>query len=108
MNRRTAFLAFALLTQGVACRKDPVFVDMSDSTFVRTMVALRHLPVGGGFDVAARDRQRDSILTVFQVTPAQLESTAVRLASDPARAAEIWRAIESPVGGAVPQKKNGT
>ena len=76
------------------CRRDPVFTDMSDSTFVRTMVALRKLPVG--FNDAGRERQRDSILAAFGVTGAQLESTAVRLADDPVRASEIWRAIENP------------
>lgn len=86
-----------LLLSANACRRDVVFTEMSDSTFVRTMVALRRLPVGGQGDQAARTRQRDSILAAFNVTGAQMESTAVRLASDPARAAAVWRAIESPV-----------
>jgi hypothetical protein len=30
------------------------------------------------------------------------------LANDPARAAEIWRAIDSPTTDTTPQKKNGT
>jgi hypothetical protein len=79
----------------VAC-SDPVFSDMSDSTYVRTMVALRKLPIGQA-DTTLRARQRDSILKAFGVTAAQLESTTVRLAGDPARALEIFRAIESPV-----------
>jgi hypothetical protein len=78
----------------VAC-SDPVFSDMSDSTYVRTMVALRKLPVGQA-DTTFRARQRDSILKAFGVTAAQLESTTVRLAGDPTRALEIFRAIESP------------
>lgn len=76
-----------------ACRSDQIFSDMSDSTYVRTMVALRRLPVGT-VDSASRAQQRDSILRSFDVTAAQVESTSVRLANDPARAAEIWRAIE--------------
>ena len=68
---------------------------MSDSTFINTMVALRKLPVGPG-DTVVRARQRDSILQAFGVTAAQLESVAVRLANDPARAAVIFRAIENP------------
>ena len=81
-----------LLTAG--CR-DPVFSDMSDSTYVRTMVALRKLPVGQP-DTTSRVRQRDSILKTFGVTVAQIESTTVRLAGDPVRALAIWRAIENP------------
>ena len=76
-----------------ACRSDQIFSDMSDSTYVRTMVALRRLPVGT-VDSASRAQQRDSILRSFDVTAAQVESTSVRLANYPARAAEIWRAIE--------------
>ena len=79
----------------MACRRDPVFRDMSDSTYIRTMVALRKLPVGPA-DTVARARQRDSILKAFGVTAAQLESVAVRLSNDPARAAVIFRAIENP------------
>jgi hypothetical protein len=66
---------------------------MSDSTYVGTMVALRRLPVGE-VDSVGRARLTDSVLRSFEVTAAQLESTSVRLANDPVRAAEIWRAIE--------------
>jgi hypothetical protein len=70
---------------------------MSDSTFVRTMLALRTLPVGIITDPAGRMRQRDSILAAHGVTAAQMESTAVRLATDPVKASRIWQAIENPV-----------
>jgi hypothetical protein len=90
--RARLFVGVLILTS--ACR-DPVFSDMSDSTYVRTMVALRKLPVGQT-DTTFRARQRDSILKAFGVTAVQLESTTARLAGDPARAVEIWRAIESP------------
>jgi hypothetical protein len=95
VRRRLALLAIVPLILASACRRDPVFVEMSDSTFVKTMVALRTLPIGTP-DTAARARQRDSILKVFGVTAAQLESTTARLASDPERAVAIWRAIENP------------
>ena len=78
-----------------ACSRDAVFTDMSDSTYIKTMVALRKLPIGP-VDTVARARQRDSILTAFGVTAAQLESVAVRLSNDPTRAAVIFRAIENP------------
>ena len=86
-------MAAIVLTGG--CRSDPIFVDMTDSTFIRTMVALRKLPVGAG-DPSIRNGQRDSILRTFGVTAAQVESTAVRLADNPKRASAIWRAIENP------------
>lgn len=95
MTRHLALLAIAPLLLANACRRDPIFVEMSDSTFVRTMVALRRLPIGVT-DTVARARQRDSVLKVFGVTAAQVESTALRLAADPERAAGIWRAIENP------------
>ena len=101
VNSRIALLALATLVGGGGCRSDPVFVDMSDSTFIQTMIALRKLPIGS-IDTAARMRQRDSVLRTFGVTAAQVESTAVRLASDPARAATVFRAIENPSAGSPP------
>jgi hypothetical protein len=101
VNRPIAIIALATLVQSAGCRSDPVFTDMSDSTFVRTMVALRKLPIGSA-DTATRARQRDSVLNVFGVTAAQVESTTLRLADDPARAASIWRAIENPSTGSPP------
>jgi hypothetical protein len=108
LTRTSVLIALAGLSLTTACRRDPIFVEMSDSTFVQTMIALRKLPVGPGIDVASRDLQRDSILRAFGVTAAHVESTAVRLANDPARAADIWRAIDSPTTDVTPQKKNGT
>jgi hypothetical protein len=89
-----ASLALAL---GVGCRREPIFTGMSDSTFVRAMVQLRRLPIGMAGDTIPRARQRDSILATLGVTAADVESTAVRLARDPERAAAIWRIIESTV-----------
>ena len=91
----SALLLSAVLLVAGACSRDPVFSEMSDSTFIKTMIALRKLPIGAA-DTVVRARQRDSVLQVFGVTAAQLESVAVRLAGDPARAAVIFRAIEIP------------
>lgn len=88
-------LAIVCLLTATGCRRDRVFTEMSDSTYIHTMVALRKLPIGPA-DTTARARQRDSILSAFGVTAAQLESVAVRLAADPARATAIYRAIENP------------
>ena len=94
LNQLTAGLAvLAILTSG--CRRDPIFREMSDSTYINTMVALRKLPVGSP-DTVQRARLRDSILTAFGVTAAEMESVAVRLSNDTARAAAIFRAIENP------------
>ena len=93
VHRQTASIAVGVLLATTACRSDPIFSEMSDSTYVQTMVALRRLPVGA-VDSVTRARLTDSVLRKFEVTAAQVESTSVRLANDPARAAEIWRAIE--------------
>ena len=94
-TRILAALPLCVALVAGACSRDAVFTDMSDSTYIKTMVALRKLPVGPA-DTVARARQRDSILKAYGVTAAQLESVAVRLSNDPARAAVIFRAIENP------------
>lgn len=94
VRRNLAQLLLAGLLVATGCRRERVFTEMSDSAYVRTMVALRKLPIGSG-NPTVRARQRDSILNAFGVTAAQLESVAVRLADDPERAAEIFRAIEN-------------
>lgn len=98
---RTYFtlLALPLLIAG-GCRRDPVFSEVSDSTYIKTMVALRRLPVGS-MDSTSRARQRDSILKAFGVTAKQLEDIAVRLAEDE-RAPAIFRAIENPTVSSPP------
>ena len=80
---------------GVGCRSDPIFREMSDSTYIRTMVELRKLPIGT-IDSVTRARQADSILRAFGVTAEELETIASRLSEDPTRAAAIFRAIENP------------
>lgn len=89
---RAALFALLLLIVGAACR-DAIFSEMSDSTYIRTMVALRRLPLG--IDSVSRARQRDSVLRAFGVTAKDLETIANRLAEDPKRAADIYRAIEN-------------
>ena len=70
LKRRYLTLLTLLAVGG--CQRDAVFTEMSDSTFVQTMVALRKLPVGGVFDTANRNRQRDAILRRFGVTAVQV------------------------------------
>ena len=90
-----------VLSAGNACRNDPIFREMSDSTYVRTMAALRRLPLG--LDSVSRARQRDAVLQSFGVTAKDLEAIAVRLAEDPARAANVFRAIENSTVGTPPK-----
>lgn len=98
MIRLTAILGILLAT---GCSRDPVFQEMSDSTYVRTMIALRKLPIGLA-DTTERVRQRDSILRAMGVTATELEAIAIRLSDDPARASEIFRAIENPTAPVPP------
>lgn len=95
---RLGIVGFVLAT---ACTRDPIFREMSDSTYIKTMVELRKLPIGIA-DTTSRARQRDSILRVMGVTAVELETIAIRLSADPARAAVIVRAIENPAPGPPP------
>ena len=87
----------ALVTMVSACRSDPIFREMSDSTYVQTMAALRRLPLN--IDSVSRARQRDSVLRTFGVTAQELEAIAIRLSDDPARASVVFRAIENSTPG---------
>ena len=98
LPHRTLF--FALLTLAVASCRDPIFQEMSDSTYIKTMVALRRLPLG--IDSAFRARQRDSVLHAFGVTAKDLEAISIRLSEDPELAATIFRAIENPTVSSPP------
>lgn len=101
MKQLGLLLLVASLSTAAGCNRDPVFREMSDSTYIRTMVALRRLPIGSA-DTVTRARQRDSILKANGVNPADLEAIAVRLSDDPARAAVIFRAIENWSTGSPP------
>lgn len=93
----TLLAVVVLLTLVSACRSDPIFREMSDSTYVQTMAALRRLPLN--IDSVSRARQRDSVLRTFGVTAQELEAIAIRLADDPARASVVFRAIENSTAG---------
>lgn len=93
MRQACLLVASAVLLAG--CRSNEIVNGVSDSTFTRTMIALRRLPLAGGGDTTARAAARDSVLRAHGITGAQLESAAVRLADDPNRAANLWRVIEA-------------
>ena len=85
-------LVVGCLLIGSSCR-DPIFQEMSDSTYIKTMVSLRRLPLGK--DSLSRARQRDSVLREFGITAKDLEAISSRLAADPELAATVYRAIEN-------------
>jgi hypothetical protein len=85
---RPAALLLALLTLA-ACKKGDALT-ARDSTFVVTMVELRRIPAGTPGDSAARR----AVLRRRGVTPEALEAVAAELASEPTRAAAVWRRIE--------------
>lgn len=78
----------------VACHRGEIVPGMDDSTFVHAMVDLRAVPIPSAVDSLMRVRERDSILRKYNVTAAQMESAAVALSHQPAKAASIWQAIE--------------
>jgi hypothetical protein len=92
---RQLAIAAVLAIVATACRGGDIVNGVSDSTFVRTMIALRQLPIGISVDTGARARSRDSILRAHDITAAELEAAAARLADQPDRAAQLWRVIES-------------
>lgn len=96
-SRRLALiLALGVLGLVFGCKNHQLGT-MSDSTFVAVMGGLRHLPLASMTDSASRQRARDSILTQYRVTPAQLEAAAGVLAANPDRAAEVWEQVEKRV-----------
>ncbi len=68
------------------CRRSGIAAGVSDSTYVRVIAELRHLPYAAGGDTTTRARARDSILRAYGVTAAQLKSATAALASQPDRA----------------------
>lgn len=95
--RLLALLWFLLLP---GCRRGEIASGVTDSTYVRAMIALRRLPMGPFEDSTPRIRMRDSVLRSFGLTAGQLESASAALAEQPQRAAALWQKIE--IGGSDP------
>lgn len=93
-------LALLCLVALLGCRRGEIVRGVSDSTYVRAMVALRRLPLGPFEDSTPRIRSRDSVLASFGISAEQLESASVALATQPDRAAALWQKIE--IGGSDP------
>jgi hypothetical protein len=83
----------------MACHH-PTASDVSDSTFVRSMSELRLVAADTSLDSVGRARKRDSVLAVYRLTPATLESAASRLAGNPEHAALLLHAIDAKVAAA--------
>lgn len=98
-RRKFITLAALLLGAGVGCTGGPVARHVSDSTFVRTMVQLRRVAADSSLDSASRDSARKATLERNGLTATELEQAAASLASDPDRAARLWRVIEGELAG---------
>jgi len=97
--RLLAVLTAVLLLGPLACRQRGTQRSVSDSTFVRTMVQLRHVATDSLMDSTMRDSARRATLRQNGLTADQLEQAAASLAGDPDRAVRVWRAIEAGVSG---------
>jgi len=87
-------LGVALLAVS-ACRLRSGPSAADDSTFVRVMTDLRIVSSSQTMDSAARAHARDSILQHYQLTPATIESLASRIATNPDRAVQLLRLVDS-------------
>ena len=93
VGKASLLLVVALLTPALGCR--PGSSDgVTDSAFVAVMAQLKRVHDAPGMDSAQRAAQRTSILQKGGLTPEKLDSTARRLAQNPARAQTVWQAIE--------------
>lgn len=77
-----------------ACRRSQGSSGVSDSTFVATVAELKRVNDAPVHDTAERAALRAAILQRRGLSPAQLEQAARDLARNPARAQEVWQAIE--------------
>lgn len=83
--------AFASAT---GCQRSRAANGVSDEKFVTVMAALKRAQDRSGVDARQQAARRDSILQSSGLTPAQLEAAAKRLAQNPARAQEVWQAVQ--------------
>lgn len=95
MTRASFALACTLTLAVAGCTRPGMATsDVSDSTFVRTMVALRKLELDQSVDSATLDSARRVVLRRHGVTVNQLETKARALAGDAQHASDVWRAID--------------
>ena len=90
--RACHLIAVAILV--AACQRGEIVPGVSDSSFVAAMADLRQLAREPGYDSTARARARQGVLQSRGLTLEQLDRAAARLAREPERASELWRAIE--------------
>jgi hypothetical protein len=104
----TPLVSFVILSLVAAagCQRSHLTTGVSDSTFVDVMASLKRVHDAPGLDSGRRAVLRDSILQSRDLTPAQLDAAARRLAQNPARAQTVWQAVErraSDTAGAKPR-----
>ena len=95
MRRFDVIHAALIVCLGTAgCHRGEIVAGVSDSTFVRTMAALRRVNSDAALDSAARASARAAVLQREGLTPDQLERAASALADDPERAGALFAAID--------------
>ena len=100
MARASRTVACAALLAAIGCSlPDSAGAGVSDTTFVRTMVALRKLELDRTVDSTALDSARRVVLRRNRVTVGELEAKARALAGDAQHASNVWRAIDRGVEG---------
>lgn len=79
----------------VGCRQESAGGDTADSLYVAVMSELQQVRIDPRLDSAGRAEARRKVLQGRGLTPEELARLARRVAEDPERAAEVWRAIEA-------------
>jgi len=94
MKHALTLCALALLLSACPPADPHVDIGMSDSTFVRTMVALWRVATDSSIDSTARDSARRQVLRQNSVTAEQLDAASKALAREPVRADSLWVRID--------------
>ena len=95
---RIPHLALILALGAGGCQGREIVAGVDDSTFVRTMAALRQVQGDSTIGDAVRRVRRDSVLKRNRVTADQLERAARALADDPPRAEALFQAVNRTAG----------
>jgi hypothetical protein len=97
---RISHLALILALGASGCQGREIVSGVDDSTFVRTMAALRQVQGDSTIGDSIRRVRRDSVLRRNRVTADQLERAARALADDPPRAEALFQALNRTTGTA--------
>jgi hypothetical protein len=95
---RIPHLALILALGTGGCQGREIVAGVDDSTFVRTIAALRQVQGDSTIGDSVRRLRRDSVLRRNRVTADQLERAARALADDPPRAEALFQAVNRTTG----------